>query len=168
MSAKEEAQQECCPRFEPEPWDGKQFQWDKKRFIKAKVFTFLYMPVNFGGVMRKLALTVENAGANMSGSLCLSDHTSKWNMDVLLEVDREIPGADNTVLSGEFMSKVYEGNFKDTGIWCNDFEQFVTKNGCKIIKLYMWYTTCPKCAKKYGENYVTIIAEVEQLMQEGL
>ena len=161
MSVNKEAQQECCPRFEPEPWDGKRFQWDKKRFIKAKVFTFLYMPVNFGGVMRKLALTVENAGANMSGSLCLSDHTSKWNMDVLLEVDREIPGADNTVLSGEFMSKVYEGNFKDTGIWCNDFEQFVTKNGCKIIKLYMWYTTCPKCAKKYGENYVTIIAEVE-------
>jgi len=24
----------------------------------------------------------------------------------------------------------------------------------------MWYTTCPKCAKKYGKNYVVIIAEV--------
>ena len=111
--------------------------------------------------MRRLASMVEQAGASVQKSLCLSDHTSKWNMDVLLEVDREIPGADNLVLSGEFMSKVYEGDFKDTGIWCNDFEKFVTKSGCRIKKLYMWYTTCPKCAKKYGKNYVTIIAEVE-------
>jgi len=25
----------------------------------------------------------------------------------------------------------------------------------------MWYTTCPKCAKVYGKNYVVTIAEVE-------
>ena len=121
MSVNEETQQECCPRFEPEPWDEKRFQWDKKQFIRGKVFTFFYMPVNFGWVMRRLASMVEQAGASVQKSLCLSDHTSKWNMDVLLEVDREIPGADNIVLSGEFMSKVYEGDFKDTGIWCNDF-----------------------------------------------
>jgi hypothetical protein len=24
----------------------------------------------------------------------------------------------------------------------------------------MWYTTCPKCAQKYGKNYVVIIAQV--------
>ncbi|MGE5758418.1 MAG: hydrolase [Sideroxydans sp.] len=28
-------------------------------------------------------------------------------------------------------------------------------------KLYFYYTTCPKCAKKYGKNYVVILAEVE-------
>jgi hypothetical protein len=27
--------------------------------------------------------------------------------------------------------------------------------------MYMWYTTCPKCAKKYGKNYVTIIAQID-------
>jgi hypothetical protein len=31
----------------------------------------------------------------------------------------------------------------------------------KIKKWYMWYTTCPKCAKKYGKNYVVVIAEIE-------
>jgi hypothetical protein len=25
----------------------------------------------------------------------------------------------------------------------------------------MWYTTCPKCAKKYGKNYVVILAEID-------
>jgi len=27
-----------------------------------------------------------------------------------------------------------------------------------INKWYMWYTTCPKCAKKWGKNYVVLIA----------
>jgi len=26
--------------------------------------------------------------------------------------------------------------------------------------MYFFYTTCPKCAKKYGKNYVVILAEV--------
>ncbi|MFA6436615.1 MAG: hydrolase [Candidatus Paceibacterota bacterium] len=27
-------------------------------------------------------------------------------------------------------------------------------------KWYMWYTTCPKCAKVYGKNHVVIVGEV--------
>jgi hypothetical protein len=27
-------------------------------------------------------------------------------------------------------------------------------------KEYMWYTTCPKCAKKYGKNYVVVVGQV--------
>jgi len=29
----------------------------------------------------------------------------------------------------------------------------------KIEKMYMWYTTCPECAKKYGKNYIVKIAK---------
>jgi len=25
---------------------------------------------------------------------------------------------------------------------------------------YFYYTTCPKCAKKYGKNYVVLLAQV--------
>ncbi|HZH72463.1 MAG TPA: hydrolase [Mariniphaga sp.] len=25
----------------------------------------------------------------------------------------------------------------------------------------MWYTTCPKCAKKYGRNFVVIVGKVD-------
>jgi hypothetical protein len=31
----------------------------------------------------------------------------------------------------------------------------------ELKKWYMWYTTCPKCAKKYGKNYVAILAETD-------
>ncbi len=149
----------CCPEFIPAPWDESVFEWHNKPFIKEHVFTLFYMPLNFGKVMRRLDETVRNAEAAIPDGLCLSDHTSKWNMDVYLAVDKEIPDAENVQLSGKFLSKVYEGPYKDTGKWCKDFESFAKTKALDIKKWYMWYTTCPKCAKKYGKNYVVILTE---------
>lgn len=151
---------ECCPKFDPAPWEEKIFDWDEKKFIKEKVFTLFFMPVNFGSVIRKMVGKVDKAGAGTPDGLCLSDHTSKWNMDLYLAVDKEIPNAGNVTLSGKFLSKVYEGPFKNTGKWCEDFESYAKKNGFEVKKWYMWYTTCPKCAKKYGKNYVVIIGQL--------
>ena len=151
---------ECCPKFEPGPWDGKIFQWENKKFIKDKVFTIFYMPFNFGAVMKRLNAKVEKSGAAMPDWLCLSDHTSMWNMDLFLAVDKEVADAENLTLSGKFYSRVYEGPFSETKKWCNDFEKEVREKGLELKKLYMWYTTCPKCAKKYGKNYVVIVGSV--------
>jgi hypothetical protein len=151
---------ECCPKFDPKPWDGTMLDWTNKRFIKDKVFTLFYMPMNFGAAMKRLMGTIEKAGATVPDYVCLSDHTSKWNMDLYLAVDKEIPGATNTTLSGKFLCRVYEGPYKDTGKWCKDFENYAQGKGLNIKKWYMWYTTCPKCAKKYGKNYVVIIGQV--------
>ncbi|HLE31541.1 MAG TPA: hydrolase [Bacteroidota bacterium] len=41
--------------------------------------------------------------------------------------------------------------------WCKDFEAYAKGKHLDVKKWYMWYTTCPKCAKKYGKNYVAII-----------
>jgi hypothetical protein len=152
--------EQCCPKFDPIPWDGTIHEWSGKKFIKARVSTFLYIPLNFGSVMKKLNEKIEKANATMPDWLCLSDHTSKWSMNINLAVDKEIPNAENVTLSGKFLSKVYEGNFNETGKWCKDFEAFAKSKDFKIDKLYMWYTTCPKCAKKYGKNYVVIVASV--------
>lgn len=122
----------------------------------------MFMPLNFGGAMRKMNALVEKAGADIPDWLCLSDHTSKWNMDLFLAVDREIPGAENTVLTGKYFGRVYEGPFRDTGKWTEDYKAAAKERGLEIKKWYMWYTTCPKCAKKYGKNYVVIICEIHQ------
>ncbi len=160
MTASYNPKDECCPEFDPKPWDEKTFEWKNKTFIKDNVFTFFYMPLNFGSVMKRLNEKVEKANAKMPDWLCLSDHTSKWNMDLYLAVDKEIPDAENVTLSGKFMSKVYEGPYRDTGKWLKDFEEYLTSKNLTSKKTYMWYTTCPKCAKKYGKNYVVIVAEV--------
>jgi len=153
-------EKECCPKFNPAPWDGKIFDWNNKRFIKDKVFTLFFMPINFGSVITRMMERIAKAGAQVPEYLCLSDHTSKWNMDVYLAVDKEVPGAENVTLSGKYLSKVYEGDFKETGKWCEDFSNYMKEKNLTMKKMYMWYTTCPKCAKKYGKNYVVIIAEV--------
>lgn len=151
---------ECCPKFDPAPWDGKEFEWENKKFIYDKVFSIFYMPINFGSVITKLNKKVIEANAQVPDFLCLADHTSKWNMNLYLAVDKEIPNANNVEISGKFVSKVYEGDFKDTGVWHKDFEDFIKAKEYTTTKTYFWYTTCPKCAKKYGKNYVVIIAKI--------
>lgn len=157
---KEIQNEECCPPFDPAPWDDKIIEWDNKLFVKDKVCTFFYMPLNFGGAIRRVDKMVTAAGGKMTGWMCLSDHTSKWNMDIYISVDKDIPDAKNVLMSGRFYSKVYEGDFKETGNWCKDYDVQVKSNGLSVKKMYMWYTTCPKCAKKYGKNYVVIISEL--------
>jgi hypothetical protein len=151
---------ECCPKFNPSPWDGKVFEWKNKKFIKGKVFTIFFIPINFGSVIVKLDKIVRAAGGKFVDNMGLSDHTSKWNMDVYLAVDKKIPGVENVEFSGKFLSKVYEGDFDKTGEWCKDFKIFAKDKGYEVKKWYMWYTTCPKCAKKYGKNYTVIVGEV--------
>jgi hypothetical protein len=152
--------QECCPKFDPAPWNGKIFDWNGKKFIKDKVGTLFYVPLNFGAAMTRSTKKIEVAGTKISEGMVLSEHTSPWNMDLYLAVDKEIAGAENVTLSGKFLSKVYEGNFKDTGSWMKDFESYIKDKGIVVKKTYIWYTTCPKCAKKYGHNYVVLVAQI--------
>ena len=160
MGTNEDDKSVCCPKFDPEPWDGKTFDWNNKRFIRDRVRTFFYMPLNISRVMKRIDARVRGAGAAIPDWLCLSDHTSKWNMDIYVAVDKEVPVAENTSMSGKFFSKVYEGPFKDTGKWCEDFKVAAESKKLDIKKWYMWYTTCPKCAKKYGKNYVAIMGQI--------
>ncbi len=161
MNTQRSPNTQCCPKFDPAPWDEKTIEWNNKKFIKDNAFTFFYLPLRFGALMTKMVGNVEKAGAKTADQLCLSDHTSKWNMDVYLAVDKEVPGAENVTLSGKFLSKVYEGPFQDTGKWCADFESYVKGKGMTIKKEYMWYTTCPKCAKVYGKNYTVLLGQVD-------
>ncbi len=150
----------CCPEFDPAIWDDKIIEWDDKRFVKHPVFTIFNIPVNFGRVMQKLDKVITKSGGNFDGSICLSHHTGRWNMDIYLAVDKGIDGADNILLSGKYLFKVYEGPFNKTGEWCEDYKKYAESQGFEIIKWYMWYTTCPKCARKYGKNYVVIACQV--------
>ena len=68
---------QCCPKFDPAPWDGKIIEWNIKKFIKDHAFTFFHIPLRFGALMTKLVAQVEKADAKTADQLCLSDHTSK-------------------------------------------------------------------------------------------
>lgn len=151
---------ECCPRFEPGPWDGKVVSWENKRFLKDRVLSFLHIPLNFAAVMKRSMAAIEAAGAIPDEVIVLSDENSLWGADVYIAISKDIPGARTTTLSGTFLAKVFEGPYREMRNWIGEMNSFVKNKEKAIQTLYFYYTTCPKCAKKYGKNYVVILARV--------
>jgi hypothetical protein len=64
-------------------------------------------------------------------------------------------------LSGDFLTKVFEGPFANARQWCAEMEDEVKAKGKRLDTMYFFYTTCPKCAKHYGKNYVVGVAKVQ-------
>ncbi len=153
---------ECCPPFNPAPWNDTFVDWTNKLFVKDHVCTLFYMPLNFGGVISRLMKKVDEAQASSPDYLGLSYHSSPWRMEISIGVSKPVVGLQNESLSGRFYSRVYEGKFSETGRWNKDFEEKAKARSLLLRKTYFWYTTCPKCAKKYGKNYVVILGEVQQ------
>lgn len=151
---------ECCPQFDPGPWDEKELCWTDRKFVKDRVRSFLHIPLNFGSVMVRNMQKIEAAGAKAEDMIVLSDENSLWGADVYIRVDKDVPNADNVTISGTFVSKVFEGPYQHVHKWIEETKQFVASQGKQIKKLFCYYTTCPKCAKKYGKNYVVILAQV--------
>ena len=40
---------------------------------------------------------------------------------------------------------------------------YVKERGKHLDTMYFFYTTCPKCARHYGKNYVVGVAKVNPL-----
>jgi hypothetical protein len=151
---------ECCPRFVPEPWDDKAITWEKKLFLQERVVSFMHIPLNFAAVMKRSMATIQAAGAIPDDMIVLSDENSLWGADVYIAVSKEIPGARIAALSGTFLAKVFEGPYRNVRNWVEEMKSYVKAKGKALQKLYFFYTTCPKCAKKYGKNYVVLLAQV--------
>ena len=65
-------------------------------------------------------------------------------------------------LSGDFLTKVFEGPFQDVPKWGKEMEASAADRGRGVGKTYFFYTTCPRCAKYYGKNYVVAVAEIRR------
>jgi len=152
---------ECCPPFDTSAWNNKLHVWTDKLFVKDSVKTFLYAPLNFGKVITRLMKTIEQSGASSPDWMGLSEHISKWKMDIYVAVDKEVAGTENHKFSGKYYSMVFEGNFNESGKWLKQFGKHLNSLNYSASRQFMWYTTCPKCAKKYGKNYVVILAQLE-------
>jgi len=151
---------ECCPPFNPALWHEREFVWQDKPFLQTHVRSFLHVPLNFGAVMKRGMAALEAAGARPDEPLVLSDEKSLWGADLYLAASKPVPGARMAALSGTFLARVFEGPYRNMRHWIADMKSFVANKGKTLRKLYFFYTTCPKCAKKYGKNYVVILAQI--------
>lgn len=156
----EQSETGCCLRFNPEPWQEKEITWQDKLFLKDHVKSIFHMPLNFGQVMVKNMEKIKAADALVPEPLMLSDEKSLWGSDIYIAVSKEVLGAEVVKISGTFLSKVFEGPYQNIGKWVKEMETFVKSKDKELKKLYFFYTTCPKCAKFYGKNYIVILAQI--------
>jgi hypothetical protein len=151
----------CCERFDPAPWQDKEVEWNNKLFVIDHVKSFLHIPINFGNIVVKNMELIKKAQAQQPEQIMLTDENSLWGSDIYISVDREIPGAKMATLSGKFMTRVFDGPFNMAGKFAREMNKYVKSKGKDIKKLYFSYTTCPKCAKAYGKNYILLFAKID-------
>ncbi len=164
MSEAKVKQEGCCPEFDKTPWDEKNHQWEEKLFIKESVPQLFHIPLpwTINRTMARMWKSAEEAGAapDMKDFLMLAYDPSPWKCEYYLAVTKEVPGAENHKFSGNLFSKVFDGPYSAVPKWIKEMDDFLAASDKKARKYYFYYTTCPKCAKKYGHNYVVAFAEV--------
>ncbi len=152
----------CCPRFNPEGWDEQELHFKDKLFVKAGTRSIFHIPLNMGTVFPKTFKAIEDAHAqNINQFIVLSRDPSAWRSEHYFSVTADVPGQEMVRMTGEYLTKVFEGPYKNAPKWEKDMEDYVKSKGKHVNKTFFFYTTCPKCAKFYGKNYMVAVAEVE-------
>ncbi len=168
----------CCPPFDPSLYreadgvDYKILQWNSKPFIKEGTWCFYYVPLSYGKALGRATKKLEDAGAALpeKDAIVLSDCDSAWYSTMLVSsAKEEVPGAEMVTLSGTYLAKVFEGEYKEMCEWIKATKSLVAqlkeekKVECEDVEkmqFLFYYTTCPKCAKKYGKNFVVVFAKL--------
>lgn len=152
----------CCPRFKADEWDERELHFEDKKFVKAETRSIFHIPINMGKVFPKTFAAIQQANARREDEfIVLSHDPSLWKGEHYFSVDKDVPGQEVVELSGDYLTKVFEGPFKDQPKWEKAMREYVESRGRSMKKSYFFFTTCPKCAKVYGKNYVVAVAEVQ-------
>ncbi|NND72468.1 MAG: hypothetical protein HKN43_12910 [Rhodothermales bacterium] len=156
----------CCPRFKADGWDEQELHFEDKLFVKARTKSIAHFPLNMGKVFGKTFGDIEKAEAQDDANfIVMSRDPSSWRSEHFFAVTKEVPGHEMVKLSGDYLTKVFEGPFKDIPEWEREMASFVEDRSRRLKKMYFFYTTCPKCARVYGKNYVVGVGEVEPVPQ---
>lgn len=150
----------CCPPFQPQAWDEKEVTWHDKPFVKEHVPCFLHVPLGVSRKVTKQMAMVSAAGAQSDRELMLFEDTSPWSSELLIPVTKPVAGAVMQELSGTFLTKVFEGPYRNAGDWMERMKAYAALRQREVEKIYIAYAACPKCAKVYGKNYVVLFAKV--------
>ena len=163
--------------------------WTDKTFVVDGTYCLFYIPLGFGKAVRRAISKIEHSKTQVPKEdfMILSNCHSPWWSDILVSTskDQDVEGAKVAKISGSFVAKAYEGEYSNMGKWAKEVQELVVKvrqdmtslekecSDKNIIvqkqgeqhekdteKILFYYPTCPKCARKYGKNYVVIFARI--------
>jgi hypothetical protein len=150
----------CCAPFDPAKWDRLELQFRDKRFVRVKTAALLHIPLNMSKVFVATRAAIAAAEAEDSAFIILTDDESLWCGVHYFAVSEEVPGLDNVTLSGRFVTRVFEGPYRDAYVWVREMKADFDDAGCTMGRLFFFYATCPRCAERLGKNYTVAVAEV--------
>lgn len=156
---------ECCPEFKPDKWDKKDWNWDQKKFIKDSIPTMFHIPfpsmINQKiGRMWKAVEEFRSALPNIEDTLILFLDPSAFRSEIYISTEKEVPTEQNVTISGKFVSRVFDGDYNAVPKFIKTMNQYLVESGKKAQDFYIHYAYCPKCAKKFGHNYLILFAKI--------
>lgn len=152
----------CCPRFNPAGWDEVTLHFQNKPFVKANTVSLAHVPLNMGRVFARVLGQLQASGQEAGAQhIVLSRDLSAFQGEHLFATKGDVQGAQMTTLSGDFLTKVFEGPFSDQPEWEGQLREMAENAGATAGDVWFFYTTCPKCAKIYGKNPVVGLVELK-------
>ncbi|MBI9033912.1 MAG: hypothetical protein JEZ03_05515 [Bacteroidales bacterium] len=154
----------CCQKLDTSLWENKIHEWNNKLFVKDSIPLLFHMPMPWmvGKLITRMWEKIETAGAGpeMKDFVMLAHDPSPWKGEYYMSVTKDVPGVENVKLSGTYFSKVFDGPYHSVPKYIKQMESDLAIQGKKSKKYYFYYSTCPKCAKKFGHNYIVGFAQV--------
>lgn len=152
---------DCCARFNPGGWDDRRLHFRDKKFIRAHSLSAMHIPLNMGSIFSRVQKHIDEADAfDDDDFVVMSKDLSPWTEEHLFSVTKDVPHEQIVTLTGEFVTKVFEGSYSNSKDWYIEMKKIVEAMGSNADDIYFFYTTCPKCAKAYGQNHVVGIARI--------
>ena len=121
----------------------------------------MHIPWNMNQVFTRVQQHIEDAGAaDPETEIVLSHDISPWQSEHFFAVNKDVPGEEMTKLSGDYITRVFERPYRRAKDFDHDMHVAARVMGKTAKDVFFFYTTCPKCAKAYGENYIVGVAQV--------
>ncbi|WGH78126.1 hydrolase [Jannaschia ovalis] len=152
----------CCPRFDPTDWDGRTLVFEDKPFLRATTRSVMHIPVDMGRVFSRVQAKIEAEDAyDPDDYIVLSRDLSPWKGEHLFAVPRPVPGEEMVTLTGRYLTRVFEGPYRNAPHWIETLRDIAKAKGATRDETWVFYTTCPKCARAYGRNYVVGLVRID-------
>lgn len=155
----------CCPLFETEKWNNVQHAWNAKPFLVETVPEIFHIPLpgTYPKAIQRMWKRAHDAGVapGPNDFLLLAHDPTAFKSELYMSVTGEVPGGRNEKFTGTFYSKVFEGRYSDIRRFIHQMQESLDAKKMIARKHYIYFPYCPKCARKYGHNYIVILSELE-------
>ena len=125
----------CCPRFNSEGWNEQELHFKDKLFVKAKAKSIFHIPVSMSSVFPKTFSAIDNA-KDENDFIVLSYNPSAWTEEHYFSATKDVPGQEMVAMTDDYLTKIFEGPYKNTPKWEKEMNAFVKNKGKQMKKIY--------------------------------